>query len=228
MGGRGSGSGGIPTGHPGGGGGNKPEYQQNAVGFQPYDTLKDALGEKGKPMGEARATLDANPHHSYDYGDFSLNCQRCVVAYEARRRGYDVTAQPSYEGDTMGSQVYTNPRTKVHTNRWMGAFQGAKPERTGGSADPAKAQAKFENKLASYGEGARGIMQVQWADGSGGHVLNVEYRNGKVHYNDAQVGVKYTGKELFRKIKTRDTQLVRTDNLRFSNRAKDMVTKDKW
>lgn len=224
MGGRGSGSGGLPTGHPGGGKG-KQNFSQNGVGFQNYDSLKDALGEKGRPMGEARAALKANPHWSGEYSEFSENCQRCVVAYEARRRGYDVTAQPTYRGDTMGNVVHTS-RDGADWGRWQGAFKNAQPEYAGGRTGK-QAQANFESKMRDYGDGARAVVGVQWRKG-GGHVLNAENHGGKIHYIDAQTGHKYIGRELFEAAKPREITVTRTDNLKFSERAKKMVTKDKW
>ena len=200
----------------------------NGLGFQNYDTLKDALGTRGKPKSMANAMTEANPHFdpSFTYREFTENCQRAVIAYEARRRGYDVTAQPTYQGDNMGEAAYVNPNTGVRNSYWMGAFQGAKPQKVGAST-PQQTQANLENKMKSYGNGARGIMQVQWGQG-GGHVINVEQRNGKTYYNDAQTGKSYNPRSLFRDLRTEATQLTRTDNLRFSDRAKKMVTKDKW
>ena len=224
MGGRGGGSGGIPTGHPSGGKG-KENFQSDGLGFQNYDSLKDALGEKGRPMGEAKATLNANPHFSGEYSEFSENCQRCVVAYEARRRGYDVTAQPTYKGDTMPQVVHTT-REGAKYGRWQGAFKDAKPDYVGGKTGK-QAQSNLEAKMRDYGDGARAVVAVQWRNG-GGHVINVENRGGKIHYNDAQVGQKYIGKELFHAAKPGSVTLTRVDNLKFSERAKKMVTKDKW
>ena len=169
----------------------------------------------------ADATMNSNPYYDGTYKEFSENCQRAVIAYEARRRGYDVTAQPTYQGDVLPAQAYVDPKTGIRQNHWMGAFQGAKPEKVGKTTAQATQNA-LESKMKEYGDGSRGIMQVQWK-GGGGHVLNVEYKNGKVHYNDAQVGAKYKPSELFGAIKTGATQLVRTDNLRFSDRAKKSV-----
>lgn len=218
MGGRGSSSS-IPTAHPGGG--DSGGKWGSGPGFLAEQSLKTALGDKGKARSMADATLNSNPYYDGTYKEFSQNCQRAVIAYEARRRGYDVTAQPTYEGDKLPNTAYVNPNTGVRNSFWMGAFQGAKPERVGKTTAQATQNA-LESKMREYGEGSRAIMQVQWKQG-GGHVLNVEYKNGKVHYNDAQIGAKYKPSELFREIKTGATQITRTDNLKFSDRAKKSV-----
>lgn len=211
-----------------GGGGDSGGQWSTGLGFVAYDTLGDALGKKGRPMSMAAAMIGANPHYDITgtYREFTENCQRAVIAYEARRRGYDVTAQPTYQGDNQGAAAYVNPNTGVRNSYWMGSFKNAKPEKVGASTAE-KTRRNLESKMKQYGDGSRAIMQVQWTQG-GGHVINVEYKNGKVHYNDAQVGGKYNASALYNAIKTGSTQLTRTDNLKFSDRAKKAVTKDKW
>lgn len=219
FGGRGSSSS-IPTATPGGGGEPGGNWSQFPNTQQP-DTLREALGKKGKAGSMADATLNSNPYYDGSYREFSENCQRAVIAYEARRRGYNVTAQPTFEGDNLPNVAYVNSKTGVRNSFWMGAFKGAKPEAVGKTTAKATQNA-LENKMKEYGNGSRAIMQVQWK-GGGGHVINVEYKNGKVHYNDAQIGAKYKPSQLFSAIKTGATQITRTDNLQLSDRAKKSV-----
>ena len=218
--GAGSGGGGLPTLKPSGGGSGSGGGQfSNGVGLQNIDTLKEAIGKKGQAMSIQRAVEGANPYfdRTGTYKEFTENCQRCVVAYEARRRGYNVVAQPTYEGDIL-------PQANVAGKgqaRWQGAFQGAKSEKVGAkTAD--KALANVEAKMKEYGNGSRAVLGVQWKNG-GGHVLNVENKNGKTLFVDAQVGGKYTAKDLFKAIKPSEVRLVRTDNLKFSDRAKKSI-----
>lgn len=228
MGGRGSSSGGggggkLPKGHIGDipKGGSGGEWSKG-LGFQNYDTLKDAIGNKGKPMSIERAALGTNPHYdkTETYREFNENCQRAVVAYEARRRGYDVTAQPTYKGDPMPSQIHGN-------GRWQGAFQHAKREDVSGKTESA-ARRNVNVKMASYGDGSRAVMSVKWRGADYGHVFNVEYNKGKIRYIDGQNGKEYNAREIYKKIELGSVGLTRVDNLRFSDRAKKMVTKDKW
>ena len=58
------------------------------------DIVEKTLGiKKGAELTIEDAVKGANPnyHSSHDY---KINCQRCVQAYELRRRGYDVVAKP--------------------------------------------------------------------------------------------------------------------------------------
>ena len=180
-----------------GGAGEGGEWS-NGLGFKNYDTLKDAIGNKGRPMGMANAVLNANPHFdpNMTYKEFTENCQRCVVAYELRRRGYDVTAQPTHQGDKL-PYGFTR-RDGIRQGFWMGAFQN------------------------------RAILQISWKGTHSGHVINIEYRHGRILMFDPQIGKRYNPQEFFREVKSGTSQVVRTDNLRISERAKKSVTKDKW
>lgn len=212
MGGRGASSS-LPTAHPSGGGGSGGQWT-GSPNVQGPTSLRAALGTKGKPMSINEAVRGANPYYDGTYKEFSENCQRAVVAYEARRRGYDVTAQPTYEGDKLPQVVRSN-------GRWQGAFQGAKSENVSGANSKA-VKNNVEAKMKEYGEGSRAVVGVQWKNG-GGHVFNVERKNGKTHYVDAQIGAKYNPSELFSKVKTNSVRIVRTDNLKFSDRAKKSI-----
>lgn len=219
FGGRGSSSGGgLPTATPNGSA--KPNGNgkwSSAPNTQSPDTLKEALGKKGRPMSIENAVRGANPYYDGSYREFSENCQRAVVAYEARRRGYNVTAQPTFEGDTL-------PQGNIGgkgNGRWQGAFKGAKSESVGGKNAQA-VQNNIESKMKNYGDGSRAIVKIQWKNGEG-HVFNVERKGGKTHYVDAQIGAKYDPKQLFTQVKPQSVRLVRTDNLKFSDRMKKSV-----
>lgn len=206
----------VPSGY--GADGDGP-WTQNPDMSEP-DTLRAALGEKGRPLGIERAAKGANPYYSYAYREFSENCQRAVIAYEARRRGYNVTARPTFEGDVLPRHAHTNTDGSVNAH-WMGAFQNAKSIYVG-AKDAQTVRDKIENNMKSFGNGSRAIIQVQWV-GGGGHVFNIERRYGRTYWVDAQVGMRYNPNDVLRVVKTDKVNLVRTDNLRFSERAKKSV-----
>lgn len=213
MGGRGSsssGGGGLKTLRPGGGGGGGEQHFSDGLGFPNYKTGAEALGSQGKSMSMTQATIGANPHYSRDYSEFSENCQRCVVANEARRRGYDVTAQPTYKNDKM-------PKGE----NWNKAFENPQPKQM-------TSRRQVEVEMASYGNGARAVMTFGWKDSTSGHAISVEYNRGKITYLDPQVGGKYTASELYKSISKGQITLTRVDNLKFSDDVKHAVTKDKW
>lgn len=174
-------------------------------------------------MGDA--IVETNPYHSADYKEFSENCQRVVVAYEARRRGYDVTAQATYPGDTLNQVAYRDDKAGISRGRWMGAFRDAKPVNV--SAQTGRGvMNNIEKQMTGYGNGARGVVQIFYK-GGGGHVFNVEYNNGKVTYVEAQSGKIKDFGETLKYVRTERVALVRTDNLKFSDRAKNFITPSK-
>lgn len=57
--------------------------------------------EQGKPMNFRQADGGApNPNYKKG-GGYAINCQSCVVAYEMRRRGFDVETRPKYKGSML-------------------------------------------------------------------------------------------------------------------------------
>ena len=74
--------------------------------------------------------------------------------------------------------------------------------------------------MQAFGDGSRGIVRIP------GHVFNVENVKGKVRYVDAQTGTIYNSNNVFSRLgkSARSVELVRTDNLRISERAKKSVT----
>lgn len=200
-----------------------PQSQfSNGLGTTVAATLKEAIGTKGKPDSIAQAAKNSNPLFSRQYSEYSENCQRAVVAYELRRRGYKVFAQPTYKGDTLGLVVHVDKSRGVLNSRWSRAFQHAKTENVGGRTGE-KMISAVDRKMASFGNGSRAVLQVQWKSG-GAHVFNVERQGGRTVYIDAQVNRRYTSSYVSKNVKPGTVNIVRTDNLRISERAKDSVT----
>ena len=76
--------------------------------------------------------------------------------------------------------------------------------------------------IYSEQNGARAIVRVQ--SRTGGHVFNAEVRGGKVIYVDAQTNQRYDPQRVLAHVEPSKVSVVRTDNLRISYRAKEMVT----
>ena len=76
--------------------GYKPEsyyrmYDESGAGSHGSGTETLAGVSRGGPMGFEEANR-GNVNPLYGPKEYRINCQKCVVAYEARLRGYDVTA----------------------------------------------------------------------------------------------------------------------------------------
>lgn len=150
----------------------------------------------------------------YNTGDacYRNNCQRCVVAYEARRRGYDVHAKP-YLFQLADSLPYDDGESG-----WPSVFENSKLECCG-SNDSADVKYNIHNKMVSWGEGSRAIVAVDFLLG-GGHVFVAEYRNGRVHYMDPQNG-QLDCEDYFDDINTNTASILRVDNCSFTNRVRE-------
>ena len=178
---------------------------------------QEALGERGAQMSMRKAYMGANPYYSPFYGEYSMNCQRCVVAYEARRRGYDVMALPTYDGDILPYSVGSG------NGFWMGAFRGARTTNVG-SATAKATKANIRQQMEAWGDGSRAVVRVSWKGTNNGHVFNVENHKGKLYYVDAQTGDRVNINQYMSAAVPSNTRLVRTDNLRLSDRARKSIS----
>ncbi len=137
----------------------------------------------GKPMSFKEAdTYQVNPNYGTKNG-YSINCQSCVVTFEARQRGYDVQVL----ANTRGSMC----ETLSHNTRlaWIDPATGKPPEFIVDkkATTPKKALA-FLNDTVKQGE--RYTMQVSWKGRSrSGHIVNLDRNEeGKLRIKDNQRG----------------------------------------
>ena len=157
---------------------------------------------------------EANPNFAGEIYGWSQNCQRCVSTYEARRRGYDVTALP----------IMTTPEEDELSNVFslgkgiFSPYAGANPKDMSANSGT-QAELNIEELMQSWGDGARAIVCVQWKDekGGGGHAFIAEQVNGKTRFVDPQTG-QTNVKEYFDDAKGRGVVCGRIDNLPFTNR----------
>lgn len=205
MGGRGSWSSSGGTFEPRPMGGNSNAEPEKVLGPRVPESLSEALGDKGKPMGMSRASAGTNPHYSPEFEAYKANCQRCVLAYEARRRGYDVTALPTYSGDLL---PYSRDYLKALSN----------PK----TVDTGKSVRKIQSQMKQYGSGSRAIIRV--ANGHDGHVFIAENIGGKISYVDPQTN------ERFSKLSLKYvsvSSVTRIDNQQFTEYARHAFTRQK-
>jgi len=129
----------------------------------------------GQIIGEHSIQQDAdrvNPKYETNAIEYKLNCGNCTIAYELRRRGLDVDAQP---------QEWMLP------DEWASMFEGFLRQ-TLTSTTKAKALAEIERVVLSWGEGARGAIYGVPDGECKGHFFSVEVSAGKAVFVDSQVG----------------------------------------
>lgn len=139
---------------------------------------------RGKPMTfEEADTFRVNPNYGTDIG-YSINCQSCVVAFEARQRGYDVSVLPNTAGSTL--------ERLAHDTRlaWIDPATGKKPEYIYDvyADTPQKAVAFIQNTIQA---GERYTIQFAWKGrNAGGHIVNIDLTpDGELRIKDNQRGV---------------------------------------
>ena len=146
-----------------------------------------------------------NPKYSKG-GVYKNNCISCALAYDMRRRGYDVESSPI---DTTSA---TNGSLPVQ----LGFYKGEKLETYEVPNDPDVAVKQFTKNIVSYGDGSRGMLRIRWKNGDG-HAAVWEVNDGSVVIRDPQNNTMVDLSEYMRRAKT--FYYFRTDNLELTNKA---------
>lgn len=128
------------------------------------------LGVQGKTFSIEDSLKWANP--KYVSGtQYGVNCQRCVQAYELRRRGYDVEALPKPKKNNTinwGNECFVDS-------------SGNTPSFTFNQSEKA-----IRNALANAPDGSRHIIYTAWKNSKSAHVFIAEKENGIIRYIDPQ------------------------------------------
>ncbi len=139
------------------------------------DTVGTSIGVKvSKPMSIDDALKGANPNFSTDR-NYRINCQRCVQAYELRRRGYNVEALPYPKGRSKivwGNECFIDSKV-VLSGKANTLFEMK------------KYQVDILDELSNAPDGSRHIIYAQWKRG-GAHVFIAEKENGVIRFVDPQ------------------------------------------
>ncbi len=142
------------------------------------DIVEQATGaKKGTSVAIQDAVKGANPNYSRGSA-YGVNCQRCVQAYEFRRRGYDVVAKPKPSTNNIiswGSECFIQP------GAYQYSYQAYALNQT---------EAAVKKALANAPDGSRFSIYIKWKRTYGGsaHVFIAEKTGGVVHYLDPQTG----------------------------------------
>lgn len=178
-----------------------------------------ASWKKGTPMTPQEAVTGTNPNYRQYTREWTWNCQRCVSAFEARMRGYDVEAR---------ARILTGHDDLPYMNAttgWLSVYKGATVTDVAKSTGKA-CRAAIESEMAGWGDGARAIVRVRWK-GGGGHVFNALQVNGQTVFVDPQSGsMNCSGYFAPGMIRPGETALVRIDNLDFTDRI-ELCAKEK-
>ena len=172
------------------------------------ETKYDLAQKKGDATPEQDAK-QINPFY-VGYGGRANNCSNCSMAYELRRRGFDVQSKPLYGGRLQGdiTKAFGNPEVKSVST----AFPPNKKDlRFLGSNSYMHDNAVSE--LSKYGDGARGTIMLNFRDTGMGHIFNWEVSGGSAKFIDAQDPSRNRNmKKMFRDVAPASVRYFRTDN----------------
>ena len=175
---------------------------------------------KGPGFMKTEKSLAAvNPHFAEGY-KWQNNCQRCVVAWELRQRGYDVTAMPFAAHDGIGDNG--TKCWKLDAPNW---FNDSETRLFGGSRMGIKHGIK--NEFDKWGNGSRAIVRVKWNEDNGGcgHFFSARREGDKIIYEDPQSG---TVRDIAETLKNcsplyGDTWIMRVDDRKLTDLVKEAV-----
>lgn len=150
-----------------------------------------------------------NPKYSKG-GVYKNNCISCALAYDMRRRGYDVEAMPI---DTTSA---TNGSLPVQ----LDFYKGEKLEVFEVPKDLYVATKQFSNQIIKYGDGSRGMLRIRWKNGDG-HAVIWEVDGNSVIVRDPQNNTIVDLSDYMRRAKT--FYYFRTDNLEPTEKVTQFV-----
>lgn len=172
--------------------GAENEYSPKKIGRFPL----------GKPMDAIEANMGrCNPHYVRDK-QYHINCQACVVAYEARRRGYDVQAKNRIDKKSNSNFLSMDTQTLLATRpeiAWVDPKTGTPPDTTevfnldGRFSDSDKSRKMISEKLSCVKKGERWNLIIE--SKTDGHIVSLQHevKSGELEIYDPQNGYHFVG-----------------------------------
>jgi hypothetical protein len=186
-------------------------YEKDLTEGGDGDIIEETKGaDRDVPMDIQKALEGANPNYEAGKwgGPYNDNCQRCVPAYELRRRGEDVEALPC-----------NNPHRDIYTWDWTRPYKDIELDRVNSSRTKTYAD-NINKKMTEWGDGSRAAVHVEWKGGMGAHVFIAEQHKGKTLFLDPQNG-RNDVSDYFKR--AREVVIGRIDNVTFFDKMGDIV-----
>lgn len=169
---------------------------------------------RGAPMAHDEANgghVNPNFKGAKFTSSYTQNCQTCVIAYEARLRGYDVEAR--------SKNKFSNEVSYSVEKGWL--------DQNGLPPNPTHEFTGFdlfrlgERLSAEISEGERHVIWWKWKRRKCGHIISLRKENGQIKYYDPQSGKNYSQTEFDEEIKIHmdsrvGAKTMRVDNLGFN------------
>jgi hypothetical protein len=168
---------------------NPGNYVGGSVEPEPFDffdsktrTIDFKAYQKAHDEWEQKYKNSQDPYYA-DLNSYQINCQRCVIAWEANYRGYDVEARPNPSGNNDGfDKAYGS-------NNFLSTFRNA----DGTIVQPLVDKFHFQvagagkglrteitNVMLQQGNGARFVIDFGRKNSLSGHTFTAEVVGNKV------------------------------------------------
>ena len=161
--------------------------------------------KRGKEMTRDEANHGKpNPDFSKG-GGYTINCQSCVVTYEARLRGYNVKTLPNTKG-SMLEQL-----SKDTSSAWLDSVTLIRPNYIQDpTANTAKKLLKFVDGVVKQNE--RYTIEFAWkGKAMMGHIISLDRNdNGELRLYDPQTGKTFIGINVLRYFNRLKLQITRS------------------
>lgn len=190
------------------------EYSKNAklaTEIKRLDRARNKViagAKQGAPMNFRQADgLAPNPNYKLG-GNYRINCQSTVVAYEMRRRGFNVETMPNFAGSM--SEVLSHDTSLA----WVDRATGKKPAYITPNVNRGKKL--LEYLLDETEKESRYTIEFTWKNGNSGHIIHY-WKNEKniISLYDPQTGINLRGNdaalEYFRDIKPTTAKLLNVE-----------------
>lgn len=199
--------------------------QQREWIYNEHDTEEKLKIQQGKAMSFEEADgLKPNPNYGKETG-YSINCQSCVVAYELRRRGFDVEACKRVEEPQNIPQqlayrtewAWIDPETgKMPVKKAVNPISKRDVDKRGRVYAVYKKWDEINQELNELTkEAGRYHIAVKWKSEDNGHIFTMErFETGDELFYDPQTGQTKQWSDFMPKIDTKKPiQVLRVDNL---------------
>lgn len=139
---------------------------------------------KNKEYTKKEDMASVNPSFKNFDSNTKNNCMLCTVAYDLRRRGYEVSADVAKYGYNQSDAAKWYKEAKlVKVADTDQSFKNFLKYKTGNNSDVTK---KVKSELLKQGDGARGNLMMVWDWSGSGHSVAYEVDNGKIILRDCQ------------------------------------------
>ena len=206
----------------------EPDYltgEQKLANIEAYLQIEKDLGiKRGRPMSHEQANkMHGNPHYGESKA-YSVNCQTCVVAYELRLRGFDVSALPNTAGSALSKlSKATHTAWQNITREDIPVIARTTLDRYGHIKQPPLKWAKVSAAMTETG---RYHIAWRWKRKRSGHIITAErLPDRSLRFYDPQNGMS-GALDLYKKDIAGNVRIYRVDNLApNANIVKDVLTK---